>query len=90
VPLNFYNAGLQVFDVSDTDNPSIAAYFVPKFDEARVVDYAMGNLSHSVYVEYDRNLFWLFTNHGLYCLSSPVLGEPRLGPPSSPWPPRKL
>ena len=84
VPLNFYNAGLQVFDVSDTDNPYIAAFFVPRFDEERVVDYAMGNLSHSVYVEYDRNLFWLFTNHGLYCLSSPVLGEPRLGPPSSP------
>jgi hypothetical protein len=86
VPLNFYNAGLQVFDVSDAGNPEIAAYFVPRFDEERVVDYAMGNLSHSVYVEYDRNLFWLFTNHGIYCLSSPVLGDPVLGPPQTPSP----
>ena len=28
LPFNFYNAGLQVFDVSDIDNPTIAAYFV--------------------------------------------------------------
>jgi hypothetical protein len=88
LPYNFYNAGLQVFDVSDSANPEIVAYFVPRFDEARVVSYAMGNLSHGVYVEYDRNLFWLFTNHGIYCLSSPVLGEPNLGPPTEPWPKR--
>ena len=80
LPFSFYNAGLQVFDVSDTENPHVAAYFVPRFDEERVVSYAMGNLSHGVYVEYDRNLFWLFTNHGIYCLSSPVLGKPNLGP----------
>lgn len=86
LPFNFYNAGLQVFDVSDTANPAIIAYFVPRFDEERVVGYAMGNLSHAVYVEYDRNLFWLFTNHGIYCLSSPVLGEPNFGPPAEPWP----
>lgn len=88
LPFNFYNAGLQVFDVSDTDSPEIVAYFVPRFDEEKVVSYAMGNLSHSVYVEYDRNLFWLFTNHGIYCLSSPVLGEPNFGPPEEPWPRR--
>jgi hypothetical protein len=86
LPFNFYNAGLQVFDVSDTDNPEIVAYFVPRFDEEKVVSYAMGNLSHGVYVEYDRNLFWLFTNHGIYCLSSPVLGEPSFDPPQEPWP----
>ncbi len=88
LPFNFYNAGLQVFDVTDLANPEIVAYFVPRFDEERVVSYAMGNLSHGVYVEYDRNLFWLFTNHGIYCLSSPVLGEPNLGPPVAPWPKR--
>jgi hypothetical protein len=88
LPFNFYNAGLQVFDVSDAENLSIVAYFVPRFDEERVVSYAMGNLSHSVFVEYDRNLFWLFTNHGMYVLSSPVLGEPVFGPPAEPWPRR--
>lgn len=88
LPYNFYNAGLQVFDVSDVANPAIAAYFVPRFDEERVISYAMGNLSHGVYVEYDRHLFWLFTNHGIYLLSSPVLGEPVFGPPDEPWPRR--
>jgi hypothetical protein len=88
LPFNFYNAGLQVFDVSDPARPSIAAYFVPPFNTERVADFARGNLSHAVYVEYDRNLFWLFTNHGFYVLSSPVLGEPNLAAPTAIWPPR--
>ena len=88
LPYSFCIAGLQVFDVSDVANPVIAAYFVPRFDEGRVASYAMGNLSHGVYVEYDRNQFWLFTNHGIYLLSSPVLGEPVFGPPDEPWPRR--
>ena len=88
LPFNFYNAGLQVFDVTDPENAEIVAYFVPPFEPDRVVDYARGNLSHGVYIEYDRNLFWLFTNHGFYCLSSPVLGEPSFLPPASPWPKR--
>ncbi|KGJ99156.1 hypothetical protein [Thalassotalea sp. ND16A] len=89
LPFNFYNAGLQVFDVSDVNNPEITAYFVPPFNTERVVSYARGNLSHSVYIEYDRNLFWLFTNHGIYVLSSPVLGEPSFDMPKEVWPPRK-
>ncbi|WP_102797691.1 LVIVD repeat-containing protein [Bowmanella denitrificans] len=88
LPFNFYNAGLQVFDVSNPDKPEIAAYFVPPFKEDQVASYAMGNLSHAVYVEYDRNLFWLFTNHGFYALSSPLLGEPSFAPPKQAWPPK--
>ncbi|MCR8922815.1 hypothetical protein NO559_08535 [Dasania sp. GY-MA-18] len=88
LPFNFYNAGLQVFDVSDVKNPEIVAYFVPGFNTETVAEYARGNLSHGVYVEYDRNLFWLFTNHGIYLLSSPVLGEPNFGKPKEPWPKR--
>ena len=61
---------------------------MPPFNTERVVEYARGNLSHSVYVEYDRNLFWLFTNHGIYVLSSPVLGEPNLSAPTEVWPKR--
>ncbi|NOH72228.1 hypothetical protein F0225_12900 [Vibrio pectenicida] len=86
LPYNFYNAGLQVFDVSKPSEPQITAYFVPPFAPDKVADYAMGNLSHSVYVEYDRNLFWLFTNHGFYVLSSPVLGQPSFEAPTNPWP----
>lgn len=88
LPFNFYNAGLQVFDVRDAAKPEIGAYFVPRFDTENVVEYARGNLSHGVYVEYDRNLFWLFTNHGIYCLSSPLLGKPSFAPPTEPWPAR--
>jgi len=89
LPFNFYNAGLQVYDVSNPAEATISAYFVPPFNTERVVEYARGNLSHSVYVEYDRNLFWLFTNHGIYVLSSPVLGEPNLGAPTEVWPSRE-
>jgi len=88
LPFNFYNAGLQVFDVSNPEKPEISAYFVPPFAPDKVASYAMGNLSHAVYVEYDRNLFWLFTNHGFYALSSAVLGEPSFSAPETPWPPR--
>ena len=61
---------------------------MPPFNTERVAEFARGNLSHAVYVEYDRNLFWLFTNHGFYVLSSPLLGEPDLAAPTRVWPPR--
>jgi hypothetical protein len=89
LPYAFYNAGVQIFDVSDPENTRIAAYFVPQFKPDAVPEYAMGNLTHSIYVEYDRNLLWMFTNHGIYLLSSEkVLGEPSFAPPKKPWPAR--
>lgn len=88
IPYAFYNAGVQVFDVSDPKQPKISAYFVPPFKPEQVVDYARGNLAHGVYVEYDRNLLWLFTNHGIYLLSSPVFGAPDFKAPKTPWPKR--
>jgi hypothetical protein len=33
--------------------------------------------------------FWLFTNHGIYSLSSAVPGEPDFGPPAQVWPRRQ-
>ena len=89
LPYAFYNAGVQIFDVSGPSDPTIVAYFVPRFDTERVPDYARGNLAHGIYVEYDRNLIWLFVNHGIYVLSTPVLGEPSFEAPAHPWPPRK-
>lgn len=88
LPYAFYNAGLQIFDVSNPQKPSIGAYFVPPFDTKNVASYAMGNLTHSAYTEYDRNLIWLFTNHGFYALSTPLLGEPSFAAPTKPWPAR--
>ena len=34
--------------------------------------------SEGTFVEWDRNLIWLGTHAGTYCLSSPVLGKPVL------------
>jgi hypothetical protein len=38
-----------------------------------------------VHVEFDRNLIWTFTNHGIYPLSSDLLGTPSLGAPRPPF-----
>lgn len=75
---NFYNAGVQIFDVSDTEHPKIAGYFVPPNKPEAVHPSGLGNLSHAVYTEYDRKIVWLFTNHGFYALKTPLLGEPNL------------
>lgn len=88
LPYAFYNAGVQVFDVREPGKPTIGAYFVPPFDTKNVASYAMGNLTHGTYTEYDRNLIWVFTNHGFYALSTPLLGTPSFTAPSKPWPAR--
>lgn len=82
----FYNAGVQFFDVSDPAAPKIDAYFVPKAYGTGTPDYAYGNQTHGVYVEWDRNIAWVLTNHGIYALSSPkVLGKPDLNRPEKPF-----
>jgi hypothetical protein len=78
----FYNAGIQVFDVSQPARPTISAYFVPKAYGSETPDYAYGNQTHGAYVEWDRNIIWAFTNHGIYALSArQLLGAPNLGAP---------
>jgi hypothetical protein len=36
--------------------------------------------SENVFIEWDRNLIWLSTHEGVYCLSTPALGKPVLEP----------
>ena len=85
----FYNAGVQLFDVSDPANATIAGYYVPRFSTLEEApDYTAGNLTYGIYVEYDRNIIWMFTNYAIYALTSPILGEPILGMPPKPWPDR--
>lgn len=82
----FYNAGVQFFDVSKPASPEISAYFVPKAYGPATADYAYGNQTHGVYVEWDRNIAWTLTNHGIYALSSrKVLGKPDLNAPAEPF-----
>ena len=85
----FYNAGVQLFDVKDPTAPEIAGYYVPRFPTSdEVPGYVFGNTTYGIYVEYDRNILWAFTNHGIYALTSPLLGEPVFGMPEKSWPPR--
>ncbi|HPF26984.1 MAG TPA: hypothetical protein PK159_10360, partial [Steroidobacteraceae bacterium] len=82
----FYNAGVQIFDVKDPARPRIAAYFVPKSFGKDTPEYAYGNQTHGVYVEWDRRIIWAFTNHGIYALSAEaLLGAPQLGAPAAPF-----
>lgn len=92
----FYNAGAQFFDVKNPAKPEIEAYFVPKAygtetkdwptADGSFPDWAMGNQTHGVYVEWDRNIVWVLTNHGIYAISSrDVLGKPNLEKPDRPF-----
>ncbi|WP_186646419.1 LVIVD repeat-containing protein [Fluviispira vulneris] len=83
LPYAFYNAGVQIFDVKDPKNPTISAYFVPKMsgeyigkDGKTKVKSDPSNPVHSIFVEWDRNLIWAFSNHGIYVLSTSLLGDP--------------
>jgi hypothetical protein len=47
--------------------------------------------SENVFIEWDRNLIWLSTHEGIYCVSSPALGTPVLEPRKiSEWTARHL
>ncbi len=86
----FYNAGIQIFDVKDPAKPSIAGYFVPRFPtKDELPEYTFGNSTFAVFTEYDRNIIWAFSVNGVYALSSPLLGQPRLKAPKKIWPDRR-
>jgi hypothetical protein len=59
----FYNAGAQIYDVSNPAEPKIAGYFVPKTVDPKV-NLSFGDQTHGVFIEWDRKLIWVFTNHG--------------------------
>lgn len=71
----FYNAGAQIFDVSNPAAPKIAGYFVPPTVDPKMNQH-FGDQTHGVFIEWDRKLIWVFTNHGGYAISSPLLGAP--------------
>jgi len=57
-------------------------------DESELPVYTLGKGVFSIYTEYDRNIIWAFTENGAYALSTPLLGEPKLGMADKPWPAR--
>jgi LVIVD repeat-containing protein len=81
VALSYLNAGIRLFDISDPTRPKEVAYFVPPRD-GEIDDYMSWRRgsTEAVFIEWDRNLIWVSTHAGLYCLSAPFLGKPELHP----------
>lgn len=81
--LTFYsygNAGVQMFNIEDPNDPKRIGYFVPPMKDDLGEPRAYVVPTESIFVEWDRKLVWAFTTTGMYLLSSPELGEPVLGP----------
>ena len=74
-------AGCRVHDISDPTRPKEVAWFVPARD-GNIEEYSTWwrGTSEGAFVEWDRNLIWLATHAGTYCLSTPALGKPVLEP----------
>ncbi|MHB1205661.1 MAG: hypothetical protein ACYCZX_08855, partial [Rhodospirillaceae bacterium] len=81
VALTYFNAGLRIYDISDPTQPKEVAYFVPPRD-GEIGDYATWRrgTTENVFIEWDRNLIWVATHEGVYCMSAPFLGKPVLEP----------
>jgi len=73
----WFNAGVRVFDISDPTAPKEVAWFVPPL-EGEIENYESWwrGTTENVFVEFDRNLIWIATHTGSYCLSCPALGKP--------------
>ena len=81
IAITWFNAGIRVFDLSNPAAPKEVASFVPPRDgEIDKYESWWRGTSEDVFVEWDRNLIWLGTHEGSYCLSTPALGKPVLEP----------
>jgi hypothetical protein len=79
VALSYFNAGIRIYDIADPREPKEVAYFVPPRDgEIEDFESWWRGTSENVFIEWDRNLIWLTTHEGTYCLSTPFLGKPVL------------
>src|SRR6202140_711021 len=81
VAITWFNAGIRIFDISDPTAPKEVAWFVPPRDGEidKYISWWRGT-TENVFIEWDRNLIWIGTHEGTYCLSSPALGKPVLEP----------
>jgi hypothetical protein len=77
IAISWFNAGLRVFDISDPTAPKEVAWFVPPRDgDINKYESWWRGTTENVFVEFDRNLIWIGTHEGTYCLSCPALGKP--------------
>jgi len=81
VAMSWFNAGVRIFDISDPTHPKEVAWFVPPRDgDLEKYETWWRGTTENVFVEWDRNLIWIGTHEGTYCLSTPALGKPVLEP----------
>jgi hypothetical protein len=81
VAMTWFNAGIRIFDISDPTAPKEVAWFVPPRDgEMDKFESWWRGTTENVFIEWDRNLIWIGTHEGTYCLSTPALGKPVLEP----------
>ena len=77
VAMTWFNAGIRIFDISEPTQPKEVAWFVPPRDgELEKYESWWRGTTENVFVEWDRNLIWIGTHEGTYCLSTPALGKP--------------
>ena len=72
VGYTWFVGGFRLYDISNPFRPEEVAWIVPPMGKRRGVETAL--------IEWDRKIIHISTDSGLYILSSPVLGEPVLGP----------
>ena len=72
VGYTWFVGGFRLYDISNPFRPEEVAWIVPPLGKRRGVETAL--------IEWDRKIIHISTDSGLYILSSPVLGEPVLGP----------
>ena len=60
----------RIFDISDPTAPKEVAWFVPPRDgEIKKYTSWWRGTTENVFIEWDRNLIWIGTHEGTYCLS---------------------
>lgn len=79
---SFFNAGAQMFDITNPARPRNIGYFIPP-QPGSLDDYlSFPRDTDNVFVEWDRKLMWVGTGTGLYLVTSASLGKPVLEPMS--------
>jgi hypothetical protein len=77
---SFFNAGAQMFDITNPKAVRNVGYFIPP-QPGGLDDYlSYPRDTDNVFVEWDRKLMWVGTGTGLYLVTSPALGKPLLEP----------